>query len=158
VRRKTSLFDHLVRACEQRIGRIEAERLGSLEVDHQFKFGRKLNRQFARLFTLENAIDIGRGASVKVRNVDPVGGQATARDMITIGIDVGQVMLRCKCNNQCSMNGSDRIRQHQQTAVRFARERADCVFDVRSVSNSKGGVSHAKPRRLALDFRQLGEI
>ena len=51
-------FDHLVGAGEQRCGHVEAERLGGLEVDHQFILGRCLHRQVGGLLALENAIDI----------------------------------------------------------------------------------------------------
>jgi len=37
---------------------LEAERLGGLEIQHQFILGRRLHRQGGGLFTLEDAIDI----------------------------------------------------------------------------------------------------
>jgi len=39
------------------------ERLGGLEVDDQLELGRKLYRQITRLVALEDAIDIGGGAT-----------------------------------------------------------------------------------------------
>src|SRR5947208_11384745 len=53
---RTSLFDHLVGASEQRWRHLDPERLGSLEVDDEPEAGRKLDRHLARLRALENAI------------------------------------------------------------------------------------------------------
>ena len=51
-------FDHLAGAGLQRQRHGQAERLGSLKVDHQLEFGRRLNRQIAWLFAPKDAIDI----------------------------------------------------------------------------------------------------
>ena len=50
------LFDHLVGRGEQRLHNIEAERLGSLEIDNQIVFGRRLSRHITWFLALENAI------------------------------------------------------------------------------------------------------
>jgi hypothetical protein len=49
------LFDHLVRATEQRDREIEPERFCGLEVDDQLDFGRLLDRQIGWFFALEDA-------------------------------------------------------------------------------------------------------
>ena len=55
--RKT-LFDHLVGARKQRRRHSKAERLGGLQVDHQFVFGRCLHRQVSGLLAFKDAIDV----------------------------------------------------------------------------------------------------
>src|SRR5262249_42406135 len=58
------------RAAEQRRRNFEAERLGSLEIDHEFVFGRLLDWQLGGLLALEDAIDIAGRLPVLI---DPIG-------------------------------------------------------------------------------------
>src|SRR2546425_2341010 len=48
------LLDHLVGALLEKEWHVEAERLGSLEVDHQLELDRELDWQFARLGAFQN--------------------------------------------------------------------------------------------------------
>jgi hypothetical protein len=54
------LFDHFVGGGEQRRRRVDAERLGGLEIDNQFVLRRRLYRKVG-LFALEDAIDVNSG-------------------------------------------------------------------------------------------------
>ena len=45
------LFNHLVGEREQFWRGVQIQRLGGLEIKHQFKFGRSLNRQVSGIFT-----------------------------------------------------------------------------------------------------------
>ena len=78
------LFDDLVGAREHRGRHIEAERLGGLEIDHQFVLGRRLHRQVGRLLALEDAVDIGGRAAILVNQIGPVRDQAAGGDEVTI--------------------------------------------------------------------------
>ena len=52
-------LDQLVCAGEQRLRNVQADRLGSLEVDHQLELGRELHRQIGDLGAAQKAVDIG---------------------------------------------------------------------------------------------------
>src|SRR6202166_492295 len=72
-----SLFvDHRIGACKQRRWYDEAERLGSLEVDHQLILDWGLDRKLARHLPLEDAIDIARGKPKYIALLASIGQQA----------------------------------------------------------------------------------
>ena len=52
-------------------GIVEAERLGGLEVDHQFELGRLLDRQVGRLGALENLVNEDGGPPERIRRELP---------------------------------------------------------------------------------------
>src|SRR5262249_21675486 len=88
----TPSFDHLVGGGEHRGGRVEAERLRRLEVDHQLVFGRRLHRQVSRVGALEDAVDVARRSSVLVLKIRAEGNQAASLDERSIWIDRGQTV------------------------------------------------------------------
>ena len=49
------------------------ERLGCLEVDDKFVFGRRLHRQVGRLLAFEDAVDVASGAPILVGEIRPIG-------------------------------------------------------------------------------------
>jgi hypothetical protein len=75
--KRASLFDHLVGAGEQRRRHLKAERLRSLQVDHQLVLGRRLHREVSGFLALEDAVDISRRAPMRVDRIGPVGDQAS---------------------------------------------------------------------------------
>ena len=66
------LFDHLVDTGEQRRRRVDAERLSSLQIDHQLVFNRRLHRQVSRLLPFEDAVDVAGRAAVLINEVGTV--------------------------------------------------------------------------------------
>ena len=73
-------FDHLVGAGKQRRWDVDAERLGGLEINHQFEFGRQLDRQIGRFLAFEDAINVTGRATVTsplTRSNDRIGEPIT---------------------------------------------------------------------------------
>src|SRR5215831_9196540 len=75
-RRIDWLFNHLVSAAEQRQRKSEAKRLGRLKIDHELDFHSQLNREIARLFTLENPARVNAGQTISVGHVATIAHQA----------------------------------------------------------------------------------
>jgi len=69
---KPKLLDHLVGPGKHRRRHVEAERLRSLEIDHELVFCWLLHRQIRRLFAFENTNDVGRRAPENVRELNPI--------------------------------------------------------------------------------------
>src|SRR5262249_30766758 len=69
-------LDQFVGALLELKRNVEPERLGGLEIDHQFEFDRGLDGKLARLLALEDAIDIACRAPIRIELVNSVGQQA----------------------------------------------------------------------------------
>ena len=65
-------FKNLVGARKHCSRHVQANRLGSLEIDHQFVFGRRLHRKVCGFLALEDAIDIAGRAPVLIHNIGPI--------------------------------------------------------------------------------------
>jgi hypothetical protein len=93
------LFDHLVGAGEQRRRHGEAERLRSLEVDHQFQVSGKFDRQIARRHPVQDFMHvIGRAAEARAK-IDSIANQPAVVDMFPISVDGGKP---CRGGERCN--------------------------------------------------------
>ena len=75
-------LDHLFGSHHHNRGNRQAERLGSLEIDHQLKFRWLLDWQFGWLSSFYNLVDYGRYTLVGFNPVGSVRHQATVLDKI----------------------------------------------------------------------------
>jgi hypothetical protein len=89
-RHSVRLFDHLVGEREQPIWHVEAERLGSTEIDDQVEFGRQLHRQVAGFLPFENPAGVDAGAAIGIRLAGSVAHQATGLGVLARHIARGQ--------------------------------------------------------------------
>src|SRR5215510_2549560 len=65
-------FDNLVGGNLQRQRYFEAECLGSLQIDDQLELGWLQNRQFGRLFTLENPTGVDTDVAISDAGIDSI--------------------------------------------------------------------------------------
>src|SRR5438128_3159583 len=89
-----SLFDHVIRAQEQRLRDREAERSRRLQIDHQLERRRLLDGEVRRLCALEDLIDEGRGLAELFTDACSVRNEAAGLHVFTRGIDHRQPVFR----------------------------------------------------------------
>ena len=112
------LFDHLVGAQQDGGWQLEADGLGRFEVEDEFKFGRQLNRQVARLLTAQDLVDISGAAPKHVDDIGPVRHQAAGVNRTTSSKDGGQAVPSCEPENEIAVARVDRTRQRDEAARR----------------------------------------
>src|SRR5690242_9654423 len=109
------LFDDLVGAKQERIGHLESDGFGGLEVDAQIELGRLLDRQVARLGALEDLVDVVSGAAVHVLVAWPERHQPAGLHQLPVGADAWYAVRRGK--------GHERLAIVQKHAVGEDMER-----------------------------------
>jgi hypothetical protein len=149
------LLNHFIGGGEQRRRNSKSKCFGGLEIDHQFKFGRRLNWEIGWLLALEDAIDVTGRPPELVDSIRPVGDQAAFGDVEPIAVNRGQLVPGRKCSDQFAMNRVPGARCHDQAAVRQAREGRDGTFDLGSVARSERPHLHAERLRGGLDGTKL---
>jgi hypothetical protein len=87
-------LDHLVGARLQGQGQLDAERLGSLEIEDQLDPYGLLDRQISRLFTLENTANVAPNCSMLIRGVRSIALQTAGRRKLAEAKDRRHLVLR----------------------------------------------------------------
>src|SRR5215470_13888685 len=114
-----SLFDHLVRAQQNRWGYGKAERRGGLTVHDHLELGRKLHREIARLRAAQDAIDISRGTTKDLYQVGSVGDQAAVSGKARLVIDRRYVISGRRQYDRSAMCDREYIRDDDKAASRL---------------------------------------
>src|SRR6266581_4638572 len=96
-------FDHLVGAGEQRRRYLQPNCSRGLEIDHEFELCGLLNGQVSRLGALQNLVDVRRGTSVLVRQIRPVGHEATGVNELLVSMNHRKSLPRSQFNDLLSM-------------------------------------------------------
>src|SRR5262249_54773244 len=132
-------FDHLVCAREQGWRDSEVDRLRGIEVDDQVVFYRRLYREIAGLFALEDAVDVGDRASVHVNDVRPIGEEATVHGEESERIDCWQAIAA-------------RQREDQLAAIIDRIAGGDNESSIRRACGITSGIQTADALNRALDL------
>src|SRR5262245_27439740 len=145
-RSRTAVFDQLVGALLENPRDVEIMRLCGLEVDDQLEAGGSLHWQVSWLFSLQDAISIARRASPIIEPVKPVAQQASEFSELTVRIDGGETVTSSQRCDLRAMDNQERIRHHDQAAIRYAGLRGNDRFELRNVVNGRGDHLHSQGR------------
>src|SRR5262245_45796606 len=120
---------------------VETQRLGSLEVDDKLILRRCLHRHVGWLLALEDAIDVCRGPSILVRQIESVRNEAASTGEKTVRVDRRQTMSRRQRDEEVAMAQADGVRDHDESDVWLLYEGPDRPLDL-------DGITHADRRHL----------
>jgi len=90
--RSKQLLDYFVSEQLQRVGYLNAERSGRLQVDDEFEFGRLHHRKVGGLRALEDLTGVEADLTAKVRNIDSIAHQSARFGFLASGIGRGNPM------------------------------------------------------------------
>ena len=84
----------------------------------------------AGLLAPEDAVDVLGGVPVKVQNDDAVGYEQAAHHHVAKRGDGRQATVGSQSGDELVVPAADRVRQHDETTVRLAREVGYCTLDI----------------------------
>jgi hypothetical protein len=95
-------FDHSISPRNQSGLDCDAERFGSLQIDHELEYRRSLDRQFSRLLSFQNTVNVVGEPSIGFRKPWSVSKQCTSLRKICPTRDNRHVLSTCKIDNPLS--------------------------------------------------------
>jgi class 3 adenylate cyclase len=114
------LFNHLVRAQQERLRDRQAQRLGGLEVYDQFDFRRPLDWQITRLLSFEKFPGVDADQTVSFRLIGSVAHQAAGRFLLRVAALIRAVASNTASRGMNAARARVRRRAHRQSAAASA--------------------------------------
>src|SRR5262245_44181443 len=145
------LFDDLVGAQQEGYRDCQVNRLGRFKIHNQLKSRRVLYREVGRLGTFENSIHVVSCAAKAIIPIEAVGHQTTSCYVLGESIDGRHPITPCLIDDHCCISNGDRVRERNQSTVRFLRERLDDTFDLSGVMYATRYGLYLQSRRDLLD-------
>ena len=136
---------------------LEAERLGRLQVDHEFVLVRNLHWKVAGLLALQDAVDISGRASVRIDRIKPISGQPAGVDEKVLEVDCGQFVPRRQRDDQIAMDDRQAACRHDQTAIPVARKLRYAPLDLIGVAQVDRAQLYPERWRSGLDYGELAD-
>src|SRR5262249_14991811 len=103
----------------------QPNRLGSLEIDHQIKSDRTLNRQISWAFAPQKATSIGTHLAKCIDEVGPVAEERTFSDRFTHRNAHGDLVLRGQVDELILNREKETLHADQECAGLPAKQRCD---------------------------------
>src|SRR5262245_11277926 len=150
------LFNQFVGAAEHRLRHGDAKRLRGLEVDNQFIFGRRLNRDVGWLLALEDAVDIAGSAPALIDVISSVGDQTAGSNELPFEINGRQLTFSRKLNDEVAMNVRQPAPDNDQTTIQGTGEGRNRVLNLGGVAQVDLSYLYFERRRHGLNDTELG--
>jgi hypothetical protein len=93
-RSQPGLFDYMIGAHQDGSWKCNPEAFGSLHVDGEFQFGRKLDREIGGARSVQDLVNVGRGAMQAGIEINAITNEAASLDVDAISIYGWQVRCR----------------------------------------------------------------
>src|SRR4029450_6291175 len=123
------LLDHFVGAGEQRCRQSEAERLGGRKIDYKFELGRLFDRDFRRLSSAQDLVDIVCRVPEQIRVAWSVGHERPAFNKITGTEDCRHPLAKRRCEYGYAVSNDELINRHVK-CIRSGLQILKCRADV----------------------------
>ena len=148
-------FDYLVGARKKRWRHSEAERLSSLEVDHEFEFGRLHDWQIGRLLASENAAGVDASLTKRIGSVRAVAHEFALRYKLAPDVGRWHLMSSSQCNKLRAPIVEEWIGSNHEGVDMLLVNSCENGREVAFSAGLQDKKLAAKSARSGLQFRQL---
>src|SRR2546428_3562917 len=123
-------MDDLVGALQQRLGDPQTERLGGLQVDHQFELRGLLDWEVARLGALQDLVHKRGAAPEEIAHARPVRHEAPGLHTLPSAVYCRQAAPCCEVCEPCSVEDEHRICHYEECSHALCGHRCEGAVEL----------------------------